>query len=408
MPTTQRSDSTALLPIFLTVLIDMLGVGVIIPVIPPLIMSNSAGLLSSTWSSLDRSILYSALIACYPVMQFFGAPMLGALSDRYGRKPILTISLLGTAAGYLLFAIAIVSKNIPLLFFSRMLPGFMGGNIAIIQSSISDISDEESKTRKFGIVGAAFGLGFILGPTLGGILSDPTVVPWFNAATPFWFTAGLTLFNTTLVQIIFRETLSQKHLRAINPFTGLRNVATAFSIPRLRAIFVSVLLLSLGFTFFTQFFSVYLIDRFQFAAKDIGLLYGWVGVWLVLTQAVIVRRLSRQYRPVQVINISLLMMGITVGLLVLPQESYWFYFINPLIAIFNGCTSPNMTATVSSLADRREQGKILGINQSMLALGQVIPPLIGGFLSYSDTRYPLLASCALLIASWLVFKGSQP
>ena len=280
MPSTPaRLNKNPLIPIFLTVLIDMLGVGIIIPVIPPLIISNSAGLLPPDISPFYRAVLYSSLIACYPIMQFFGAPILGALSDRYGRKPILMASLLGTALGYLLFAIAIWSKNLPLLFFSRLLPGFMGGNIAIIQSSISDVSDEGSKTRKFGLVGAAFGVGFVIGPTLGGILADPNVLPWFNAATPFWFTAIVTLLNTALVQAYFLETLPQSRATAISPLTGLRNVATAFQLPQLRTLFSAVLLLSLGFTFFTQFFAVYLIERFSFEEKDIGLLYGWVGIW---------------------------------------------------------------------------------------------------------------------------------
>lgn len=399
-----RFSNNPLIPIFLTVLIDMLGVGIIIPVIPPLIISNSAGLLSPDISPFYRAVLYSSLIACYPIMQFFGAPILGALSDRYGRKPVLMASLLGTALGYFLFAIAIWSKNLPLLFFSRLLPGFMGGNIAIIQSSISDVSDEGSKTRKFGLVGAAFGVGFVIGPTLGGILADPDILPWFNAATPFWFTAIVTLFNTALVQAYFLETLPQSRATAISPLTGLRNVATAFRLPQLRALFSAVLLLSLGFTFFTQFFAVYLIERFSFEEKDIGLLYGWVGIWLVLTQAFIVRRLSHHYLPAQVVGVSLLLMAAMIGMLVLPPQAHWFYFLNPLIAIFHGCTSPNVTAIVSSAAHKTEQGKILGINQSMLALGQAIPPLLGGILSHTNTRYPLLASAVLLVGSWLLFR----
>ena len=188
-----------LLTIFLTVFLDMLGVGIVIPVIAPLLLDPSHNMLSVDYTVEARTILLGFLIAAYPLAQFFGAPMLGALSDRFGRKKLLFISLIGTFAGYILFATAILEQNIYLLFFSRLLDGFTGGNISIALSAISDSSDEKSKAKNFGIVGAAFGLGFILGPYIGGKLADPGIVSWFNASTPFWFAAILTAVNLLFV-----------------------------------------------------------------------------------------------------------------------------------------------------------------------------------------------------------------
>ena len=150
----------------------MLGVGIIIPVIPVIFFDPSSSFFAAEVSNTYRSVTYGFLIACFPFMQFFGAPLLGTISDRFGRKPILSISLLGTMVGYVLFAWAILQQNLILLFISRMIPGVMGGNIAIILSSIADISDEDSKIKNFGLVGMAFGLGFILGSTIGGLLAD--------------------------------------------------------------------------------------------------------------------------------------------------------------------------------------------------------------------------------------------
>lgn len=398
--TTSRSP---LVTIFLTVFIDMLGVGIIIPVLPALFFDPETSIISSAYTADQRSMLYGALLAVFPLLQFFGAPMLGSLSDRYGRKPVLLVSQTGTMVGYILLALAIYWQNLPLLFFSRMLPGFTGGNIAVILSSIADLSDNSSKAKNFGLVGMAFGLGFILGPTIGGILADDTVVSWFSPATPFWFTAIVTLLNVIFVIVAFPETLKKRRETAINPLTGFRNLALSFGSPNLRRIFTVVLLLSLGFTFFTQFFAVYLIQDFAYSEKSIGLLFGWVGVWLAITQGVVVPRLSKRYSPQQVLTYSILALSVSLVLILIPSNDLLLYALNPLVALAQGITSPNLTATISMQANEDQQGEILGINQSMQSLGQLIPPLIGGYLITIDTTMPIWVGSGLILLGWVVF-----
>lgn len=401
-----------ILIIFITVFLDMLGVTIVIPVIPAMFFEADSLFFDVSFTMDDRSVLYGLLVAAYPIMQFFGAPILGTLSDRYGRKPILSLSLVGTLIGYLLFAYAIESANLWLLFVSRMIPGFMGGNIAIIMSSIADISDDKNKARNFGMVGAAFGIGFILGPSLGGFLADNTLVSWFSHATPFWFTSILTVINILFVRTLFKETLQEKRISAISPFKGIQNVAATFRTPNLRNIFIVVLCLSLGFTFFTQFFSVLLIQKFSYSEKDIGLLYGWIGLWLVFTQAVIVRRLSGRVASERILAITPLLLALAIGAILIPDKSIWFFAINPLIAIFQGMTSPNVMAVVSKQAGASHQGEILGINQSMNSLGQTIPPLMAGYLNTISGLLPLMTGAILIFAGWLVFiflfRRSQP
>ncbi|KAA3624101.1 MAG: MFS transporter [Bacteroidetes bacterium] len=397
--------------IFLTVLIEMLGVGIVIPIIPTLFFHEDSTFFAPGVHKATIGIYYGLLVSSFYVMQFFGAPFLGALSDRFGRKPLLNISLIGTCIGYGLFAVSIIYQNLWLMFFSRMLPGFMGGNISIIMSAMADISTAETKARNFGLVGAAFGVGFVLGPFIAGILGDSSIVPWFNYATPFWFTAILTFINIFLVRFRFPETLKEKSHRKISFFSGVQNLVISFKTPNLRIIFIVVLLLGLGFTFFTQFFSVYLIEDFSYSLRDIGLFYAWVGVWLIFTQGVIVRRMSGKVPSSQVISFTLLILSLSIGLLLIPGQSFWFFIISPFIAVSNGITGPNLTAVVSDQGSEDRQGEILGIKQSMQSVGAAIPPLIAGWLTSLDTSYPIVVSTILILMSWLVymifFKGRR-
>ena len=229
------------------------------------------------------------------------------------------------------------------------------------------------------------------------------MVSWFSYATPFWFTAGLSVFNILLLQFIFTETLAQKRASKVNLYTGYLNVKKAFSTRKLRGVFIVVILLSLGFTFFTQFFSVYLIDKFDYSVKEIGMLYGWIGVWLVITQGGIVRYLSYKYESENILKYALIALGIAIILLLIPTDASWFYFINPLIAIAQGITSPNLTNVISNFAEDDEQGEILGINQSMQSVGRVLPPLIGGLILAISPYLPIIAASVLVLAAWFIF-----
>src|ERR1700704_470980 len=221
--------------IIFTILIDTLGIGILGPILPQL-LGNPASphyLLGKDAAPGAGYIMFGFLVAVFPVMQFFATPILGQLSDRYGRKPVLALSLAGTSLGYLLFATGIVFKNIPLLFLARALDGITGGNLSVAQASIADVTKPEDRTKNFGLIGAALCGGFIVGPFLGGVLADRSVLSWFSASTPFWFAAILAAANTTQVLLQFDET--NKHIRRVpmKVFKGLNNIARAYAMPEL-------------------------------------------------------------------------------------------------------------------------------------------------------------------------------
>ncbi|MBC7892591.1 MAG: MFS transporter, partial [Sphingobacteriaceae bacterium] len=190
MPELTAPRRAPLVTIFLTVFIDLLGVGIIVPISAPLLF-ESGGLLADSVPYAERTKLLGYLLGIFMFFQFFSGPLLGSLSDKFGRRKVLTLSLLATIAGFALFAFGIYWKNIAILFVSRAFLGTASGNLSVVYSAIADLSDPASKAKNFGLVGAAFSLGFIIGPVIGGLLSDPTLVSWFNPATPFLFSAML-------------------------------------------------------------------------------------------------------------------------------------------------------------------------------------------------------------------------
>jgi DHA1 family tetracycline resistance protein-like MFS transporter len=399
----KKHSRKSLFVLFCIVFLDMLGVGIVIPILAPLFLDTTGGIFSSPVPYTVRTVLFGLLIASYPFAQFFGAPLLGGLSDRHGRKKLLITSLAGTCIGYAIFALGIALHDIYLLFFSRMLSGFTGGNISVALSSIADVSSPKEKAHNFGLIGMAFGLGFIIGPYVGGKLADSTLVSWFTYATPFWFAAVLSFLNIFAVMFLFRETLRHKSNVPISLLTGFHNIHKAFSLANLRVLFFVVFLISFGFTFFTQFFPVFLIERFHFTQSDIGDLYAYVGVWIALTQGVLVRYLSKRFSSRQILAFSIFFLACIFPLIVYSPSPMFLFFVLPLLAIANGLTHPHTTALVSHLSDQKSQGEILGINQSIISLSQALPPVIAGLVVSLHPSMPLFVASIFIFLAWLVF-----
>ncbi len=381
----------------------MLGIGIIIPITPNLFLNPTQSILPPDFTEHSRNILYGFFAATYPFFQFFGAPILGTLADRFGRKKILQISLVGTFIGYVLFAGAINSKLIGLLFLARALPGFTGGNISIALAALADVSKPEEKAKNFGIVGMAFGLGFILGPTLGGILSSPSIVSWFSAATPLYFTALLTVLNMIYVYKQFPETFTPSEKREVSIFTGINNLKKAIRMENMRVILLTIFFQAFGWSFFMQFNQVYLIHKFHFTNAQIGLLFGYIGIWIAITQGGITRQIAKRFIPSQVLRVALFGLAFAILAVLLPDKAWLLYLCNPFVAIFQGLAQPNQTSIVSSLASKDSQGEMLGIQQSMQSFAFTIPPIMAGFMLNFDVRLPMIVAAFITLMAWAVF-----
>ena len=405
-----KLEGRALPIVLFTVFLDVLGVGILIPVLPQLIHSI---FLPAGYSLNTAFVLLGWLTAIFPLMQFFATPILGQLSDRFGRKKVLAASISGTVLGYVLFAIAILMKNIPLLFASRALDGITGGNISVARAAVADVTPPERRTQNFGLMGAVFGIGFVFGPYIGARLATPNAnffglfhTPhWFNSATPFWFTAILSAINLCLLLIRLPET--NKHIDAKLRMVwtkSLDNIRKAASAPGLRIIFGSEFFFWGGFTFFTTFFSVLLIQKLGFSASNIGDFFAYIGIWIAVSQGTIVPLAAKYLKNHQVLRFSLLGLAGALLIMLWPHNTTQLLLVAPLIAIFHGLTMANISALVSLSAGPKLQGEVLGIDSSVQALAQAIPAIIAGYIASFGVSVPVVVGSAFIGLGWLFFN----
>ncbi len=394
--------------LFLAIFIDIMGFGILIPIIPILLADPASRffLLPPGTPLAHGYILLGGLMAAFSFMQFLAAPVLGQLSDRFGRRRILALSLAGTSVSYFLFAVGIVRKDIPLLFFSRALDGATGGVIAVAQASIADITTAENRVGRFALLAAAFGLGFIGGPFLGGKLSDPGLVSWFNATTPFWFAGLLALANTLSVWFWLPETLPvRRHGTAVRWSQAWINIGRAFTHPTLRSLFITLFLFQTGFAFYATFAGVFMIHRFGFSQGGIGDYFACMGAVGLLTQWVIVRWAARRWTPAAILRVSLGLAGLFILLASFTTRAWAFVAVMPFFALAMNLTQTNSTGLISISAEETVQGEILGINSSLQALAMGIPPLISGFLAAAFApATPLQVAAVMIFAAAAVFR----
>lgn len=387
-------NKAGLLSIFMTVFIDLMGFGILIPILPNF-ASNELGL-------TDTEI--GVIIAVFSGVQFLFNKFLGSLSDRYGRRPVILTTLLITASSYLLFSF---STTFLMLFLSRFLAGFGGSNIAVAQAYIADVTDEKSRSRGMGLIGAAFGLGFVFGPVIGGNLAA------YGYSIAGYGAAGFSFFAFVFAAIFLKESNTERDKNAkLNlRLLDMSLISKILSTPVLGLLVVIFFIIVFSMANIYGTFALLGQKKFSFTDREIGYLYGILGLVGAIIQGGFLRILTRYFSDKKLVYAGLVLMS--TGLAFMPY-GHTFTGVGIAVGLMSagtGMLQPVILSMISNAIIGKQQGEVLGVNQSLASLARVLGPLWGGFaFDYLGYEIPFLTGAVfsfitLIIA--LVFLRSK-
>ncbi|WP_147111376.1 TCR/Tet family MFS transporter [Tateyamaria sp. syn59] len=390
--------------ILLTVMIDAMGIGLIVPVMPDLIQEvNGAG--------LGTAALWGGVLATtFAAMQFLFGPLLGALSDRYGRRPVLLLSLVVLAVDYLVMAIA---GTIWLLLLGRVVGGITAATQSTANAYMADISKPEDKAANFGLIGAAFGLGFVLGPALGGFLAE------YGTRAPFYAAAALAAANAVFGYIVLKETVDDRIRRPFawkraNPFGLFRHLG---KLPGLGPLLLVFFIYQVAFAVYPAIWAYYTTERFDWSPGMVGLSLSLFGISMAVVQGGLIRpmlRLMGERGAVIYGHVADVMVFLLIGFV---SSGTWLLILTPLAAL-PAVITPALQGIMSKAVGDDEQGELQGALVSISALAMIISPLLMTFVFYRFTEpsngiympgAPFLLAAVLIAIALMVFmRSAQP
>jgi multidrug resistance protein len=371
--------------VFITVFIDLLGFGIIIPLLP--FYAESFGASALTIGLLNTS---------FSLMQFAFSPVWGRWSDKIGRKPIILIGLLGSGLSYVTLALA---GSLTLLFVARIIGGIAGANIATAQAYVADITTPENRARGMGLLGAAFGLGFIFGPALGGLLSR------ISPETPMWCAAALCFANLVAAWLFLPESrVANAATKSLGRMEAFRHATTK---PTLLLILALYFIVTMAFSSFEATFALFSGARFGYTAASIGFLFAFIGVILAVVQGVLVGRVVERIGERALIPVALLLITLSIGMLPFVWNVPTLLVALAFLAVGMGFNSPALSSMVSQLSNADDQGGTLGLASSLASLGRVVGPAWGGYMydAYGMTTPYLSAAGLMFFAVVVSFVG---
>ncbi len=370
----KRRKHATLGVVFLTIFVSMIGFGIVIPVLPDYAKNEPFKLTPAALGWLT---------GVFSLVQLFTGPLLGKISDRVGRRPVLLISIIGTAIGYFVTGAANAAW---MLFLGRIIDGASGGNIAAAQAAVADVTKPEDRSKAMGMIGAAFGLGFVVGPAIGGLLSI-----WHHAA-PFYFAGVLALVNAYFVVKKLPETLTEeKRLHPTEP-APLRDVFQGGRGPFIGSLLFAVLASTTGFAFVHLLFALFCSDHLGYTRAQMSYAFAFIGMIGVIVQGGLLRRLLKRDIEKQLVIIGAVLLAVSLWLLPRVNGTGQFLGVCALMALGNGFVVPTLGGMISRHVHGRAQGRVLGLNSAAGSLGRFLGPLIAALplpFAFSEWQRPL-------------------
>lgn len=386
--------------------IDVMGIGLVYPMFASMLFQHDCLMLPEDTTDAVRGACLGILLATMPIAQFFSGPILGMLSDQYGRRKVLIPSLAIGVLGYLVAMAAVNIESLTLLILSRIAVGISAGTQAVVSAAVADLSTPEEKAKNFGLLNMACGLGFTIGPFLGGILSNSSF--WFaeGYALPFAMAGTVTFINFFLVILFFDETYPSKtetKLSLSSIFLGIRNIKKAFLIPQLQAVFLTVFIACFGWSFYWEFTPVTWISSYGFSTATIGNFYAYGAIVYALSCGLLIRPIVSRFSNQHILCYALIGSGIAIGMLLFHSNEGWLWFYIPLQQFAIALFWPTAAAVISNSVGEKIQGEILGVMNSIEALAFGVSPLIAGSLLGLSTLMPIvIGGICMLIAALIL------
>ena len=406
----KKNNLISMLPLFLVLFIDGMGLGLLFPILNTIIIEPSSGFLPINTDANLRSFYYGLTIGIFMICWFFGAAILGDLSDKVGRKKSLMICLIGAFLGYLLSAIAITINSFWTLILGRMIAGFTAGSQPIAQAAIVDVSLEEHKPRNIGFILLSVSLGFVFGPIFGGLLSDASLISWFGLSVPMYFAAIISLFNAIILAISFKETFIRKQTSLTIKWHHAINIfISAFKHPSITGYSVVLLVMIFGWSNYFSFIPLYMLQLFEYTARDNSFFLALLGLGFSLGCGYIVGICTKRFQFNNIVLVGLTITASQVLIFILSSEQWVAWVTTFIIGISLSVAYSVLLTIFSNQVNKNEQGWVMGVTGSIMALCFGLTSMFTGLIANAGAMLPMLLafgglSLSALILFFIQFK----
>ncbi|MAZ77908.1 MAG: MFS transporter [Legionellaceae bacterium] len=378
-------------PLFLAILIDSAGMGLFFPLLNGLILYPKVSLLAASTPEHMRYFLYGLLLSIYMIFWFFGSAILGDFSDGLGRRRALSICLFGSFIGYLLAGIAVIEHSFMLLLLGRIIDGFTAGSQPIAQAAIVDMSLAKNRVRNLGYIMLAGSIGFVIGPMLGGVLSDSHIYHAFNYSTPLYFAAFISLLNAALVFFTLKESLLDGRKIKIRMMYAVELFVDAFRHKAIRQLSIILLWTMIGWSAYFSYISLLLWHRYHYDSIQVAEFWTVLAIGYTIGFAYLVGKCAK-FPPKQVTFWGFLITGMGIMWMTVThsQEIAWISAL--IIGMANGVGYTTLVGMFSNQVDDARQGWVMGITGSLMAAGIAITTFFAGFLTQLNVNIPFVVS----------------